>query len=201
MFSKISFLPCAFLLSVALFSGCKKDSNDPNTNEPSAEYYFSGKLDGQPLLYEIDASGKIQMSNSIDASIDPPACTYSYGCSMGPAEPEDSPYMEVYFPDLFVGDCGDLHQNFSGLFKPDIYGFGVTTGHVLVRYWDGTELWASYPSGQENAIFEVTASEREDTPFGVYQKVSGRGSCLLFNFAGDSKKLEDIKFVMSFSEQ
>ena len=200
MFSKISLLQCALLIGIALFSSCKKDSNDtPNT--PQAEYYFSAKLDGQSVRYEIDASGKVQMSNSIDASIDPPACTYSYGCSMGLAEPEDSPYFEVYFPDLFVGDCGDVHQTFSSLFHKDLYGYGTGSGEVLIRYWDGTELWAAYPSGQENAIFEVTGSERTETPFGVYQKVSGRANCLLFNFNGDSKKLEDIKFVMSFSEQ
>jgi len=199
MLSKTILLPCAMLMGIVLFSSCKKDSKDPD-NVSDAEYYFYGKLDGQTILYEIDASGDYQMVNSIDGSVGVPDCTYSYGCAIGAFDPIDAPYFDIYFTDLFVGDCADVSQVFSGLYHTGNYAFGELSGQVLVRYWDGTELWASNPNGQVNASFEITASERLDTPFGIYQKVSGRASCLLFNSGGDSKKLEDIKFVMSFSK-
>ena len=199
MFSKISFLQCMMLMGIVLLSSCKKDSKDPD-NVSDAEYYFYGKLDGQTNLLEIDATGDYQMSNSIDASIGVPFCTYSYGCAIGAFDPIDAPYFEVYFPNLFDGDCADVDQDFSGLFHTGAYSFGDLTGQVLVRHWDGTELWTSDASGQVNASFEVTATERQETPFGIYQKVSGKASCTLFNMGGSSKKLEDIKFVMSFSK-
>jgi len=199
MFSKISFLPFMMLMGIVLLSSCKKDSKDPD-NVSDAEYYFYGKLDGQTNLLEIDATGDYQMSNSIDASIGVPFCTYSYGCAIGAFDPIDAPYFEVYFPNLFDGDCADVNGAFSGLFHTGAYSFGDLTGQVLVRHWDGTELWTSDASGQVNASFEVTATERQETPFGIYQKVSGKASCTLFNMGGSSKKLEDIKFVMSFSK-
>ncbi|MBK6994725.1 MAG: hypothetical protein IPH31_07285 [Lewinellaceae bacterium] len=97
MFSKISFLQCMMLMGIVLLSSCKKDSKDPD-NVSDAEYYFYGKLDGQTNLLEIDATGDYQMSNSIDASIGVPFCTYSYGCAIGAFDPIDAPYFEVYFP-------------------------------------------------------------------------------------------------------
>ena len=187
------------LMCIVLFSSCKKDSKDPD-KVSDEEYYFSAKLDGQAILFEVDATGNVQMSNSIDASIGAPDCTYSYGCSMGTFDPIDAPYFEVYFPDLFSGDCANVDQAFSGLYHTGNFAFGELTGQVIIRYWDGTDLWTSNSNGQVNASFEVTASERQDTPFGIYQKVSGKANCKVFNLSGASKKLEEVKFVMSFSK-
>ncbi|MFN0035931.1 MAG: hypothetical protein ACKVUS_12785 [Saprospiraceae bacterium] len=120
--------------------------------------------------------------------------------SIGLVEPVNPPYFEVSFPEMFVGDCVDVDQAFPGLFATDSYEFGALSGNVLLSYWDGTEIWVSFPDGQQNASFEITASEPQDTPFGIYQKVTGRASCRVFNFAGESKKMEDVKFVMSFSK-
>lgn len=198
MFSKNIPLCLALLMSAALFTNCKKDNNT-DSDTPTSDYYFSAKLDGQSILHEIDQSGNNEMANSIDASIGPPDCTYSYGCAIGP-NIADEPYFEVYFPDLFVGDCADVNAAFSGLFAPGPFSFGTSSGKVLIRYWDGNELWASYPLGQANAFFNVTKSDRTDTPFGVYQRVVGEANCLLFNDAGQQKKLENVKFALSFSK-
>ncbi|MFN0035751.1 MAG: hypothetical protein ACKVUS_11840 [Saprospiraceae bacterium] len=78
MFSNNSLLKCALLMGIALFANCKKDSND-TPKEPTAEYYFSAKLDGQAFLYEVDATGNVEMANSIGSSVGSTTCTYSYG--------------------------------------------------------------------------------------------------------------------------
>lgn len=201
MFSKNSILPLALLLCVVMFSNCKKDSNTPPGDTPSqAEYYFSGKLDGQNLLYEIDATGNIEMVNTNSSSNNPPNdCAYTYGCNIGPVSPNGTPAIDVSFPDLFTGVCADVDDEFSGLFKIGHYDYGMSSGDVLIKYWDDdAEVWNSSPGLQTNAVFEITASERRETPFGVYQKVTGTASCLLFNAAGESIKLENAKFVLSF---
>lgn len=203
MFSKNSILPLSLLLCIVIFSNCKKDSNTPpdDTPLPQAEYYFSADLDDQILLYEIDGTGNFTMVNTNSSSNIPKSiCSYTYGCSMGPAAPDDAPAIDVRFPDLFSGPCANVSSAFSGLFHTGLYGYGYETGNVLISYWDGTETWTSFPSLQENAIFEITGSERIETDFGVYQKVTGTASCLLFNLEGGSKKLENAKFVLSFGQ-
>lgn len=198
MYSKTILLPFAMLLGILLFSNCKKDNNPDNVSD--AEYYFYGKLDGQDKLFEVEATGDVQLVNSIDGSTGPDLCTFSYGCSIGTFDPVEAPFFEVYFPDLFDGLCVNIDDDFSGLYHTGNYAFGDQTGQVLIRYWDGTELWTSDPVGQQNAQFEVTASERQETIFGIFQKVSGKANCLVFNSNGDSQKLEDVQFVLSFSK-
>ncbi len=181
--------------------GCKKDDDDSSdVQQPTSEYYFLTKIDGQNIGYELDASGNVAMSNGTDSSIDLPFCSYSYSCAIGDARGDDAPYFEVFFPDLFAGDCGNAATQFSGLFHTGAYAYGLTTGKVLIRYFDGTEVWVSDPTKQSGSGFEVTASQRTDTPFGAYQKVCGKGSCQLYNEAGQSKKLENVQFCMSFTQ-
>lgn len=190
-------LMAALLLSTLLFANCKKDKNDDDDLNPSTEYYFVGKFDGQNLIFEVDDQGSIGMANSISGSAGPVTCVYSYGCSVMDFNLTDAPFAEVEFPDLFVGDCADIETEFPNLFRLGSYDYGT---EVVVRYFDGKDLWESAPAGQNAPVFNVTLSEPTESPFGIYQKVGGDISCILFNATGESKKLENASFVLSFSE-
>ncbi len=189
---------CVLLLAT-LVAACKKDNDSPDTS--SAEYYLIGQLDGADLKFEIAASSTAEMVTSNDASLNPPDdCTYGYGCAIGTGFGEASEKsIEVSFPALFSGVCGEQETAFPGLFPNGLYGFDSGTGTVLITYYDGTENWTSFGSLQDgDSFFEVKKSEVVESGFGNSQKVSGELSCLLVNFAGAEKKLEGVKFSLSF---
>lgn len=185
----------ALCLLATLFTACKKDGD----NSSDAEYYFIGKLDGVSVKYEITPSASTEMIISNDASIDPPSCQFTYGCGMGTdfGSPDEKS-VDVSFPNLFDGDCGDQLVAFTGLFPAGNYGYGETTGKVQVAYFDGTESWTTTGPQESNAVFEITESETVSVGLGTAQKIKGRLSCSLYNAAGVEKKLEDAVFVLSY---
>ncbi len=191
----------SFFLLATLLLSCKKDKgNSPSTS--NADYYFIGHLDGAELKFEITASSNAEIVTSNDASLNPPDdCTYSYGCAIGTGFAELSEKsIEVSFPALYSGNCGEQETAFPGLFPVGLFPLGEDAGSVLITYFDGTENWSSFGSLQTlgEHFFEVKASEAVESGFGKSQKVSGELSCLLVNFAGQEKKLEGVKFSLSF---
>lgn len=197
MNTKLSIFSVLILLSGVFFASCKKDKNDDL--DSNAEYFFSAKLDGQNLLFEVTPTNDLTAYFVNLGAAGDIECTFSYGGGIGPVFSTDDPSVVVSFPDIFVGDCTDEADAFSGLFKTGSYSYGSTTGKVIVSYWDGTEHWTSELVAQSNASFKVTSSEREETIFGVTQKVSGTANCVLTNGSGQNKTLENAKFTLAFS--
>lgn len=177
------------------FVACKKDADTTS----DAEYYFVGKIDGQPVNLQISPSSDAEMIIDNDGSLDPPSCTYSYGCAIGTnlGEPGEKS-VTVRFPNLFEGDCGDQLSVFPGLFPAGSYPFGFTRGKVMVEYFDGAQMWTINGYSQTAATFEVTASEMIQSPLGASVKLTGRLSCTLYNEVGDTKKVENAAFALSF---
>lgn len=184
---------CFCLFSILLMA-CKKDSGSSD-----ADYYFVGQLDGADLKFEITDSSSDEMIISNSSSLNPPICTYSYGCDIGtgPGTATEKS-ISVSFQQIFQGDCGDQLTVFPSLFPKGDYVVGEDSGNVLITYFDGTDNWTSYGVLQTGANFEITESEVVESPFGSSQKIHGKCSCILYNISGESKKLEDVSFVLSF---
>jgi len=198
------FFPFSLCLLMLAFGSCKKDSSsdsDPDPNpSSSADFYFTGTVDGKKVTIELLPSNDVEMVTANDASLDPPYCTFNYGAYLGPYDPEEYPQIKVDFQQYFSGDCGNEGAVFTTLFPVGSQPFSnAATGGkgVEVLYFDETGVYSSSNGSQTGSQFSITKSETTNF-LGIGQTVTGTIECTLYDEFGGKKVLTNGSFRLNF---
>lgn len=197
---KIHFVLIVLIIGSAL--SCKKDDAP---KQPTTEYYFFGKLDSKEITLSIGTSNEIDMNNGNQISVSDSLCKADFGsivvCTATGSTNPDEPDFGIQLLSYFNGPCTQIGQEFPSLFSTGTYGFGSGVGNIQVYMYDGTEYWISDPSKQPSGSFiEISRSEEAVWRNKPARKLVGKGSCVLFDSNGNSKKLDNIQFSVAIEK-
>lgn len=194
----------AISLMLLMFGSCKKDSDNDGDPDPkpgsSADFYFTGTIDGKKVAIELLSSNDVEMTTANGGSIGPPDCTFDYGAYLGPSDPDEYPQIKVDFQQYFSGDCGDEGAVFTTLFPVGSQPFAnATTGGkgVAVLYFDDTGVYSSANGSQSGSQFTIIKSETTNF-LGIGQTVTGTIECTLYDEFGGKKVLTNGAFRLNF---
>ncbi len=193
------FITC--LATISFFS-CKKDEEIKPTPQPTTEYYFFAKLDTKDITIGIGTSNEVDMLNANQISENGGLCKVGFGslvvCTATGSTNPDQPDFGLELLDYFSGPCDELAPTFPSLLMAGSYGFGSGPGKIQVSMWDGTEKWISDPTRQPSDAFIQVSESIEVTWLGKpARKLIGKGSCVLYDSNGNSKKLTDLRFSVA----
>lgn len=180
---------------------------------PSSEYYFKGDFGGESVLTEERGSVTFLGGTNTDAGNN--LCSVGYFMAISDIFDTDYvPIVGIGFANVYLRnsncDYDEIYEKFPTFFDPGTYDFyeenvsGFSKG-IAVAYvdMDGKE-WNSTNGAQPNlSSFEIMSSESvtPSTAGNLIQKISGKVNCTLYDFNGNSIKLENAEFVFRYSYQ
>jgi len=157
---------------------------------PSSEYYFKGDFGGESVLTEERGSVTFLGGTNTDAGNN--LCSVGYFMAISDIFDTDYvPIVGIGFANVYLRNSNCDYEGFSK---------GIAVAYVDM---DGKE-WNSTNGAQPNlSSFEIMSSESvtPSTAGNLIQKISGKVNCTLYDFNGNSIKLENAEFVFRYSYQ
>jgi len=189
---------CLLLFALIGFTCCSSNDDGDQDNELNgAEYYITGKVNGEPfqLAVDIDALESdfllgTSYQGSNDASVN--MCETSYSPGIEPGFDTSLPAASIIFEQLYNGGCDPRDETsvFNSLFQTgsDNYVQNDVRG-INIEYtpnYSGDVVYSSRFGAQTGSTFNISATESRNTRelgdlFRFSQMVTGTFSCKVYN--------------------